>query len=81
VSVVDDNPQKLKVLGDMLKEKGYQVALADNGAVALEYVVKKSPDLTLLDIMMPRMDGLKTCNRLKADDTTADIPVIFITAH
>ncbi len=80
ILVVDDNPQNLRVLGSMLKENGYRVALAENGIEAVKYAADKHPDLILLDIMMPEMDGIETCNRLKADDRTAEIPVIFITA-
>ncbi|CAD7770890.1 Sensor histidine kinase RcsC [Candidatus Methanoperedenaceae archaeon GB37] len=80
ILVVDDNPQNLRVLGSMLKENGYRVALAENGIEAVKYAADKDPDLILLDIMMPEMDGIETCNRLKADDRTAEIPVIFITA-
>ncbi|CAD7770876.1 Sensor histidine kinase RcsC [Candidatus Methanoperedenaceae archaeon GB37] len=80
ILVVDDNPQNLRVLGSMLKENGYRVALAENGIEAVKYAADKHPDLILLDIMMPEMDGIETCKRLKADDRTAEIPVIFITA-
>jgi len=78
--IVDDNPQNLQVLGKILQETGYKVSIAMNGVQALDYVQKKLPDLILLDMMMPEMDGLETCEHLKKDASTRDIPVIFITA-
>jgi diguanylate cyclase (GGDEF)-like protein len=80
VLIVDDNPQNLQVLGNMLKEHGYKPAAAQNGITALSFVQKKQPDLILLDIMMPGMDGIKVCQQLKQQETTKKIPVIFITA-
>lgn len=80
VLIVDDNPQNLQVLGNMLRENGYKVAVAQNGALALKYVAQRRPACILLDVMMPEMDGFETCRRLKAQLSTADIPVIFITA-
>ncbi len=80
ILIVDDNPQNLQVLGSMLKEHGYKPAAAQNGEKAIEFVQKKSPDLILLDIMMPDMDGIEVCRRFKAQKSTKDIPIIFITA-
>jgi len=80
ILIVDDNPQNLQVLGSMLKEHGYKPAAAQNGEKAIEFVQKKSPDLILLDIMMPGMDGIEVCRRFKAHEFTKDIPIIFITA-
>jgi adenylate cyclase len=80
VLIVDDTPQNLQVLGNMLREDGYKVAAAQNGKIALDAVQKRRPDCILLDIMMPKMDGFETCRRLKAQPDTQDIPVIFITA-
>ena len=80
VLVVDDNPQNLQVLGPMLENKGYDVAFATSGEQALEFIDSETPDLVLLDIMMPGMDGYQVCKRLKKEKTTASIPVIFLTA-
>lgn len=80
VLVVDDNPQNLQVLGPMLEKKGYDVAFATSGEQALEFVAGETPDLVLLDIMMPGMDGYEVCQRLKEIKSTASIPVIFLTA-
>lgn len=81
VLIVDDNPQNLSVLGNIMERNGYDVAVAMNGIHALDYVREEKPDLILLDIMMPEMDGYETCRRLKSDLNTRDIPVIFLTAR
>lgn len=80
ILVVDDNSTNLQVLGIILQEAGYKVSLAMNGIQALDYAKKKFPDLILLDMMMPEMDGLEACKHLKKDDATRNIPIIFITA-
>lgn len=80
VLIVEDNPKNVQVLGTILMEGGYQVAVAGSGPAALELVPKTKPDLILLDIMMPEMDGFEVCRRLKADPATHEIPVIFLTA-
>jgi two-component system sensor histidine kinase/response regulator len=80
VLVVDDIPKNLQVVGTMLRNAGYAIMPATSGAKALEGVRVQSPDLILLDLMMPEMDGLEVCRRLKADPLTQQIPVIFLTA-
>ena len=80
ILVVDDNPQNLQVMGNILKEQGYKVAVAQNGLEALAFLEKKDADLILLDMMMPKMDGLETCKAIKENEKTIDIPIIFITA-
>jgi putative two-component system response regulator len=80
IMVVDDTPANLKLLTDILQVKGYLVLAFPRGALALAAAAKNPPDLILLDINMPEMNGFEVCNRLKADDTLKDIPVIFITA-
>ncbi len=80
VLAVDDKPQNLQFLGKLLSDNGYEVAMAQNGKQALNFVRKDEPDLILLDIMMPEMDGYEVCERLKADFNTRHIPVIFLTA-
>jgi len=80
VLLVDDVPKNLQLLGNALKSEDLKVAFATNGKAALEYVEKKQPDLVLLDIMMPEMDGYEVCKCLKGDPKTMHIPIIFITA-
>lgn len=79
VLVVDDTPQNLSIMSDVLEDH-YTVKLANNGARALKIASTSPPDLILLDIMMPEMDGYEVCRRLKADPATSKIPVIFVTA-
>jgi len=80
VLVVDDNQQNLKVLGSILKANGLSPAFANNGAKALSSVKQRLPDIILLDIMMPGMNGFEVCQQLKQDATTKNIPVIFLSA-
>jgi two-component system sensor histidine kinase/response regulator len=80
VLVVDDHPHSLKVLGTILNENGYFPLFAQSGVKALSAIKNKLPDLILLDVMMPEMNGFEMCKRLKQDATLADIPVIFLTA-
>lgn len=80
ILIVDDNQQNLQMLGSILKDHGYRPAVAQNGIKALEFVQKKQPDMILLDIMMPDMDGIEVCQHLKKQECTQKIPVIFITA-
>ena len=81
ILLVDDNLQNLKVLGNMLQETGYHLLFAKNGIQALEAVKKRKPDLILLDIMMPDLDGFEVCRQLKQNVQTHDIPIIFLTAR
>ncbi len=80
ILVVDDVPANLTLLAGMLKEKGYRVRPAPSGKLALKAVEHERPDLILLDITMPEMDGFEVCRRLKQDVRFRDIPVIFISA-
>ncbi|HEV2129903.1 MAG TPA: response regulator [Longimicrobiaceae bacterium] len=80
ILVVDDNPLNVEPLCDLLEAMGYRVAEAYNGAEALQAVQESPPDLILLDIMMPGMNGFEVCRRLKADPRSAKIPVVFVTA-
>ena len=80
VLIVDDNPLNLQVLGNTLRKNGYKLAAAKSGPEALDILQKKLPDLILLDIMMPEMDGYEVCKKLKEDENTKKIPVIFLTA-
>ena len=80
ILIVDDNPTNIKVLSDFLKDFGFKVLIAKDGESCLNKLEKVTPDLILLDVMMPGVDGFETCRRLKALDSTRDIPVIFMTA-
>lgn len=80
ILIVDDNPTNLNVLFDCLNESGFQTLVALNGKDALDRADYAQPDIILLDIMMPGMDGFETCRRLKQNNSTKDIPVIFMTA-
>ncbi|HEY9889373.1 MAG TPA: response regulator [Candidatus Obscuribacterales bacterium] len=80
ILVVDDTPTNIQVLFDLLDASGYRVAIAKSGDIALQRLEHSLPDLILLDVMMPGIDGFETCRRIKANDRTSDVPVIFMTA-
>lgn len=80
ILVVDDIADNLRVLSGTLSEHGYQVRCAKNGKMALMAVQKMQPDIILLDVKMPEMDGYEVCQKLKASESTRDIPVIFLSA-
>ncbi len=80
ILIVDDNPTNLGVLSEALTSVGYQVAVATDGESALDQVEYHPPDLILLDIQMPGIDGFETCQRLKMNPLTQDLPIIFMTA-
>lgn len=80
ILAVDDTPDSLRLLTNLLTQAGYRVRPATNGSLALKSVAAKTPDLILLDISMPGMDGYEVCRRLKADERSNRIPVIFISA-
>jgi two-component system, NtrC family, sensor kinase len=80
ILIVDDVPNNIRILVELLDPTEYKVAVARSGEKALAIVEDTPPDLILLDIMMPGIDGFETCRRLKADPRTQDIPVIFMSA-
>lgn len=80
VLVVDDNQQNLELLLAYLEDVDCKTLAANDGAQALEIVKTSSPDLILLDVMMPKMSGFEVCRRIKNDPKTTDIPVIMVTA-
>ena len=80
ILIVDDVPANLTVLNDILEGNGYKVRPVPNGHLALQVAEKEKPDLILLDIMMPDMDGFEVCRRFKDNPLLSDIPVIFISA-
>jgi CheY-like chemotaxis protein len=80
IMVVDDNPDIITIVKTILEGKGYQVLSASSGQELLNLLTDRKPDLIILDIMMPEMDGLEVLGRLKAVTETAAIPVILLTA-
>jgi PleD family two-component response regulator len=80
ILIVDDTPANLQLLAVMLSEQGYKVRMAQDGTMALLSVESSLPDLILLDIMMPEINGYEVCSKLKASSLTKDIPIIFISA-
>lgn len=80
ILVIDDTPDNLRLLVRVLTEQGYRVRAAPTGKLALTAAQKAPPDLILLDINMPEMDGYEVCRRLKADSRTSHVPVIFLSA-
>jgi len=80
ILVVDDSPDNLRFLKDTLTSEGYRVRPASSGQLALQSIQAKLPVLILLDVRMPEIDGFEVCRRLKADETTQAIPIIFASA-
>ncbi|MCZ6679402.1 MAG: response regulator [Candidatus Poribacteria bacterium] len=80
ILVVDDEPRNIRILQIQLTAKGYTVLTATNGQEALEMVKTASPDLILLDIMMPKMNGFEVCEQIRADESTQFLPVVMVTA-
>jgi signal transduction histidine kinase len=81
ILVVDDTTTNIEIVSEMLTDAGFGVAIAFDGEIALKQVQHRIPDLILLDVMMPRIDGFETCKRLKKNPSTRDIPIIFMTAN
>lgn len=81
ILVVEDDLESLKLIGLMLQSRGYQIVAAQNGPQALNKAVSESPDLVLLDVMMPGMDGFEVARRLRANPQTAALPIIMLTAR
>lgn len=80
ILIVEDSPDNIQILASILKKRGYQLSIATNGIQALEALEKIRPDIILLDVMMPEMDGFETCRRIKSSKDWQDIPIIFLTA-
>ncbi|MGD1920872.1 MAG: response regulator, partial [Pleurocapsa sp.] len=81
ILVVDDKPENLHLLSDALNCEEYDVKCVINGEMALMVAKSVTPDLILLDVIMPGLDGYQVCEKLKADEKTKDIPVIFLSAN
>ncbi len=77
---IEDEPDQVKVIRARLEANGYEVITAYDGLSGLDLAKNKSPDLVLLDIIMPGMDGVEVCKRLRSDEQTKDLPVIAVTA-
>lgn len=77
IMVVDDDAPSVKMISFLLREEGYEVVSADNGSTALEVVEREPPDLVILDVMMPHMDGFEVCRRIRQK---MDVPIIFLSA-
>ncbi len=80
VLIADDSPSNLQLLHDILARSGYEVMVAENGEEVLEIIEEETPDIFLLDIMMPGMDGLELCHRIKSMSRFTATPIVFITA-
>jgi two-component system, cell cycle sensor histidine kinase and response regulator CckA len=80
ILIVDDTPTNLEILFDLLSNSGFTVLIAEDGESAIERAEYAPPDLILLDVLMPGIDGFETCRRLKANSVTKEIPIIFMTA-
>jgi CheY-like chemotaxis protein len=80
VLIADDDPVILRLIQVNLELEGYDVVTANNGQEAVDKATAEHPDLVILDIMMPRLDGYQACEKLKSSDETKDIPVIFLSA-
>lgn len=80
ILIVDDTPENIRFLSTMLADQGYQVRKALSGKMALTAAQVTTPDLILLDINMPQMNGYETCEQLKQNEATASVPVIFLSA-
>lgn len=79
--LVDDTPDNLLVLSDIFTDAGYRVLCAESGDMALGCAHQGPPDLVMMDVRMPGMDGFETCRRLKALDAMQDVPILFTSAH
>ena len=79
IMIVDDTPANLALLSDTLSEANYRVLVATDGLSAIEQIDYLKPDIILMDVVMPGIDGFETCRRLKADPATCDIPILFMT--
>lgn len=80
ILIVDDEPNIVSMLADVLSDAGYDTQTTDNGRDALEAARHDHPDLMLLDVQMPQLDGFEVASRLKADPATASIPIIMLSA-
>ncbi len=80
ILIVDDDPRNLQFIGNVLAENGFEPAVAFDGDQTFEFLKRLTPELILLDVMMPGMDGFEVCRKLKGDSRTRGVPIIFLTA-
>jgi two-component system alkaline phosphatase synthesis response regulator PhoP len=80
ILVVDDNDDNVRIVGEMLRTRGFGVRVAHDGASALRSIEEQRPDVVLLDVMMPEMDGIEVLDRIRANPQLANVPVILVTA-
>ena len=80
ILVVDDTPVNVKILVDLLTFKGYEISTAASGAEALAKIEANAPDLVLLDVMMPGMNGYEVCQKIRSNPATSILPVVMVTA-
>ncbi|MEM7034090.1 MAG: response regulator, partial [Chloroflexota bacterium] len=80
VLIIDDHPTNLSVIAEFLENEGFEIMVAQDGKQGMEQAYLGQPDIILLDVMMPEIDGFETCHLLKQDERTKTIPVIFLTA-
>jgi DNA-binding response OmpR family regulator len=81
ILIVDDSPASISALMAILRQRGYQISVATDGRKAIDALVSIRPDLILLDVMMPEVDGFETCKQIKASTQWREIPIIFLTAQ
>lgn len=81
ILIVDDTPENIQVIGGLLAEQAYDIAVAQSGKQALKFMKRQKPDLVLLDVMMPELDGFEVCRILRGDPSNANVPVIFLSAR
>ena len=80
ILIVDDNPENLRVLSSLLSKEGYRIRVAKDGKQALATIEESEPDLLLMDVQMPKMDGFEVCRRIKKNKKLKEFPIIFISA-
>lgn len=80
ILVVEDNPRNIQFLGNLILTHGYELGIAQNGIQGLNFLEERLPDLILLDVMMPEMDGYQFCSKIKQNIALSHIPIIFLTA-
>lgn len=81
ILLVEDNPQNRYLVTFLLEKNGYEVISAEDGEAAVEMAIEQGPDLILMDVQLPRLDGYEATRRIKADDRSKDIPLVALTAH
>lgn len=81
ILIVEDNPQNRYLVSFLLEQQGYELTTAEDGAEALEMLESDTPDLILMDMQLPKVDGYEATRRIKADERLRDIPLVALTAH